>query len=183
MHPGPAPRPAFQLPPEHAAKYDTDESDEKNRSRRERRWLRMIGTEACKMDWFGAKSVIEVVREITYLKGKHKGKICWEVTYYISSLDPTKTTASQMLEALRRYWMIEGGLHQRLDVTGQEDASRVRNRNALLLLAMARRGMHGLYLVWRSTRKNKRQSTLKDYYDTMSRLNQSAAFANARFAA
>jgi hypothetical protein len=41
-------------------------------------------------------------------------------------------------ERIRRYWDIEGGLHQRLDVSGGEDASRVRNRNAILVLGILR---------------------------------------------
>jgi hypothetical protein len=56
------------------------------------------------------------------------------------------------------YWEIESGLHQGLDVTAAEDASRVRNRNrnGLLVLGILRRCAMGIYYDWRRGRKNKR---------------------------
>lgn len=75
------------------------------------------------------------------------------------------------------YWEIESGLHQRLDVTAAEDASRVRNRNGLLVLGILRRCAMGIYYDWRRGRKNKRQSTLKDFHDDMRRFNNRHAFA------
>lgn len=68
-------------------------------------------------------------------------------------------------------------MHQRLDVSGGEDSSRVRNRNAILVLGIMRRSVMGLYNTWRRGRKNLRQSTLKDYYDAMNRFNHRLAFA------
>ena len=56
-----------------------------------------------------------------------------------------ETRGGELLERIRRYWDIEGGLHQRLDVSGGEDASRVRNRNALLVLGLLRRSAVGIY--------------------------------------
>jgi predicted transposase YbfD/YdcC len=41
----------------------------------------------------------------------------------------------ELLGRVRQYWGIEGSLHQGLDVSCGEDASRVRNRNALLVRA------------------------------------------------
>jgi hypothetical protein len=55
--------------------------------------------------------------------------------------------------------------------------SRVRNRNGLLLLGILRRCAIGIYCDWRRRRKNKRQSTLKDFYDDMHRFNNRHAFA------
>ena len=81
-----------------------------------------------------------------------------------------------MLTTIRNYWGIEGGLHQRLDVTAREDASRARNRNSLLVLGMLRPTSMGIHDDWRRRRKNKRQSTLMDFHDNMSALNQRQAF-------
>ena len=81
------------------------------------------------------------------------------------------------MERIRRYWDIEGGLHQRLDVSAGEDSSRVRNRNALLVLGILRRGAMGIYYQWRRRRKNLRQSTLKDFHDSMNKFNHRLAFA------
>lgn len=44
-----------------------------------------------------------------------------------------------MLQLKRNYWVIESRLHHCLDVTMQEDLSRVRTPNAALVLGMLRR--------------------------------------------
>lgn len=51
---------------------------------------------------------------------------------------------AEMLNLLRKYWDIEGLLHQSLDVTAREDGSRVKNRNSLLILGIARRTAIGI---------------------------------------
>ncbi|MDP3850214.1 MAG: hypothetical protein Q8Q59_06915 [Luteolibacter sp.] len=79
--------------------------------------------------------------------------------------------------SFRDYWEIEIGLHQCFDVTAAEDASRVRNRNGLLVLGILRRRAMGIYYDWRRGRENKRQSTLKDFHDDMRRFNKRHAFA------
>lgn len=50
-----------------------------------------------------------------------------------------------------------------------EDTSRVRHRNRLRVLGDVRRIVMGFYYAWRDARKNQRQSTLKDFHDTMDR--------------
>jgi predicted transposase YbfD/YdcC len=124
----------------------------------------------------GARSVVEVTREVKILGGKDKGKESLETVAYVSSLEFEPQLAEQVLAFIRLYWGIEGGLHQRLDVTAEEDKSRVRNRNAIKVLGIARRAIFGIYLQWRRSRKNKRQSTLRDFYDTMERFNHRLAF-------
>lgn len=120
----------------------------------------------------GACSVIEITREVIVLRGKDKGKQSTERVLYVSSLEMKPREAPQLLQSARDYWDIESGLHQRLDVTAKEDASRVRNRNALLVLGLARRSMMGIFRDWRRRRENQRQSTLKDFYDAMKKFNQ-----------
>jgi hypothetical protein len=44
-----------------------------------------------------------------------------------------------MLQLKRRYWVIESRLHYCLDITMQEDLSRVRTPNSALVLGMLRR--------------------------------------------
>jgi len=44
-----------------------------------------------------------------------------------------------MLQLKRRYWVIESRLHHCLDITLQEDHSRVRTPNSALVLGMIRR--------------------------------------------
>jgi len=62
-----------------------------------------------------------------------------DVQYLLSSRQPELVSPSQWLADQRAYWGIETGLHQRLDVSADEDRSRVRHRNAAWVLAMFRR--------------------------------------------
>jgi predicted transposase YbfD/YdcC len=154
------------LPPPPCA---TAASEENNRGRKELRQLRWVGTTPEKLCCVGAQSVVEMTRATEILKGKDKGKCSLETFYYVSSLPMVPENALALLLLIRSYWGIESGHHFRLDVTAMEDASRVRHRNSLRVLGQVRRIVMGLYYSWRATRKNKRQSTLKDFHDTMNR--------------
>lgn len=112
--------------------------------------------------------MVELTREVTILKGKERGRHSIETVYYVSSLPMTPANAMALLLLIRTYWAIEAG-HHRLDVTAKEDASRVRERNSLLVLGRVRRAAMSFYHAWRAGRKNKRQSTLKDFHDAMDR--------------
>ena len=147
----------------------TAASEEKNRGRKEVRQLRWVGTTPEKLCCVGAQSVVEMTRATEILKGKDKGQCSRETVYYVSSLPLVPERAMLLLLLIRSYWGIETGHHARLDVTAQEDASRVRHRNSLRVLGDVRRIVMGFYYAWRDTRKNKRQSTLKDFHDTMDR--------------
>ena len=151
--------------------------DKNNRSRRERRTLRWVAADAETLCCVAARSVVEITREVEILKGKDKGKLTKERVLYVCTLDPDPLRGEEILARVRSYWGIEGGLHQRLDVSCGEDSSRVRNRNALLVLGIMRRITLGIYLHWRKRRKNQRQSTVKDFHDAMNRFNHRLAFA------
>ena len=64
------------------------------------------------------RSVVEITRETTPLGGKNKGKTSVERIIYICSIEPDPARGGELLERIRRYRDIEGGLHQRLDVSG-----------------------------------------------------------------
>jgi hypothetical protein len=117
-----------------------------------------------------------VTREVKILAGKDKGKHSVEKVLYICSKEMDPERAEWLLGIIREYWSIEGCLHQRLDVSAGEDSSRVRNRNSLLVLGILRRSVMGIYEQWRRKRKNKRQSTFKDFYDSMNAFNHRQAF-------
>jgi predicted transposase YbfD/YdcC len=160
-----------------AARCVTAESvDKNNRSRYERRSLRWIAAEAETLCCVGLRSVVEITREIRYLKGKNKGKRSVERVVYLCSLEPDEARGAEILERIRRYWGIESGLHQRLDVSCREDASRVRDHNALLVLGILRRAADGVYMRWRRHCRNKRESRVKDFHVAMGRFNQRTAF-------
>jgi hypothetical protein len=86
-------------------------------------------------------------------------------------------SAATMLATDRAYWGIENGLHLRLDVTAGEDRSRVRDPVAALNLAMIRRATMSLAIPWIQRCRNKRQATLRGFYDFMAAHNAQKAFS------
>jgi predicted transposase YbfD/YdcC len=95
--------------------------------------------------WAGVKSValIETERfeaepdpDEEAKNGPVSGETATEKQYVISSLPPD---AEQLLQASRRHWRIENGLHWRLDVAFGEDDSQVRTGNGAENLGRVRR--------------------------------------------
>ena len=70
---------------------------------------------------------------------RRQGNKSTETVYLISSLRLEELNALGWLKLKRGYWVIESRLHHALDVSLDEDRSRVRNPNAALVLGMFRR--------------------------------------------
>jgi len=70
---------------------------------------------------------------------RRNGKKSTETVYLISSLTFEELDALGWIKLKRGYWVIESRLHHALDVSLDEDRSRVRNPNAALVLGMFRR--------------------------------------------
>lgn len=82
----------------------------------------------------GARLIARLRRRV-----RRKGKKSTEVVYLISSLTLEQLDALGWLKLKRGYWVIESRLHHALDVSLDEDRSRVRHPNAALVLGMFRR--------------------------------------------
>jgi predicted transposase YbfD/YdcC len=96
--------------------------------------------------WITIQSIIKI--ESTRVL---KGKISKETRYYISSLT---LAPEQMLKAIRWHWAIENSLHWVLDMSFNEDYSRIRKENAPHVMAIFRHVALNLL----QTAKKERQS-------------------------
>jgi len=70
---------------------------------------------------------------------KRKGQWTRKVIYLLSSFTLEELQAQGLLTLKRGYWVIESRLHHCLDITMQEDLSRVRTPNSARVLGMIRR--------------------------------------------
>ena len=100
-----------------------------------------------------------------------------ETEWLVSSRGRPSLSAEQMFDVDRGYWGIENGLHLRLDVSAGEDRSRVRTPASVLNLAMVRRATISVAVHWIQRCRNKRQATLRGFYDCMAAKNGRKAFA------
>jgi predicted transposase YbfD/YdcC len=119
-------------------------------------------------------NVKQAARLTRFVDRKDAKKDEIELEWLLSSIS---MQTEYMLKADRDYWGIENGLHLRLDVTGGEDRSRVRNPVSALNLAMIRRATTSLAIHWIQRCRNKRQATLRGFYDFMTANNARKAFS------
>jgi len=75
----------------------------------------------------------------------------------------------------RQGWGIESGLHQRLDVSYNDDRSRVQSDNALWVLGMFRRIANSLFMQWRAHQRRPDHVTTTDFQTLMAENHRAAA--------
>ncbi len=108
------------------------QTQEENHGRKERRsYTAMAAPPAITRHWPDAQSIVRVCRE-TNAQGK-KSK---EVRDFVSSLPPQ---VERLAALIRGHWGIENRLHWSLDVTFNEDQSRIRVGHAAENAALLRR--------------------------------------------
>ncbi len=107
---------------------------ERNRSRREIRLLECREITPEQAGFPGARLIARLRRRV-----RRKGHPSTETVYLISSLTLEQLDARGWMGLKRGYWVIESRLHHALDISLDEDRSRVRNANAALVLGMFRR--------------------------------------------
>lgn len=100
-----------------------------------------------------------------------------ETVYLLTSREPARLDADRWLARQRCAWGIENGLHQRLDVSAEEDRSRVRHRNAVQVLAAFRRLGVSAFKEWQSRSPRRARATLRDFHDAMCLHAQRGGFA------
>ncbi len=90
-----------------------------------------------------------------------------ETVALITSLPPEQLNAEQWLQANRKGWGIENGLHQRLDVSLHDDRCRVRQPNGLWILGMFRRLANSLFMEWLQGQPKPKYKTTTDFQSEM----------------
>jgi len=90
-----------------------------------------------------------------------------EIVALVTSLPAQKLNAQEWLLANRQCWGIENGLHQRLDVSLNDDRCRVRSPHGLWVLGMFRRLANSLFMEWRSRQPNAKYKTTTDFQAAM----------------
>ncbi len=146
---------------------------ERNRGRMEARCLQRFDVSAEQIGFPAAEQAARLTRFVDRPKVKEEVETEW----LISSRPLKDLSSEEMLAADRRYWGIENGLHLRLDVTAGEDLSRVRHPISALNLAMIRRVTISVAIHWIQRCSNKRQATLRGFYDFMAANRAQKAFS------
>lgn len=91
-----------------------------------------------------------------------------EAVALITSAEPARLDATRWLHLNRQAWDIESGLHQRLDVSHNDDRCRVRGDNGIWVLGMMRRLTNSLFMEWRSHRRRPDHVTTTDFQAALS---------------
>jgi predicted transposase YbfD/YdcC len=93
--------------------------------------------EAVALDELEAWPELRTVLAVESIRGVNgSGKVEAKIRYFLSSC---RDDPAVLVQAIRRHWTIENGLHWVLDVTFREDDSRVRDRMAARNLAILRK--------------------------------------------
>jgi predicted transposase YbfD/YdcC len=107
----------------------------------------------------GARAIAKLVRRV-----RRKKKVTTETVYLITSLSLEELDARGILKNKRLYWVIESRLHHPLDISLDEDRSRVRHPNAAMVLASFRRLTVSLAQHWVDRcRAVKRRGTVRGF--------------------
>lgn len=91
-----------------------------------------------------------------------------ELVALITSAPAQRLNAQQWLQLNRQGWDIESGLHQRLDVSYNDDRCRVQNPKTMLILGMYRRLANSLFMEWRQNQPRPEHVTTTDFQARMS---------------
>ena len=131
---------------------------------------RTIETQAVASEDIGFPFAAQAAR----LTRRHAGRKDESVAL-VTSLEPKQLTASDWLAANRQGWAIENGLHQRLDVSLNDDRCRVRNTNGLWIFGMFRRLAVSLFMEWRTRQPKGHLKSFTDFHTAMGEENLTPA--------
>lgn len=140
---------------------------EKNKGRFEYRFIRSESVSAEDVGFPFASQVARLVRQTD-------GREDEEVSL-VTSAPVAELPASLWLKLNRAAWNIENGLHQRLDISLNDDRSRVKSSAAMLVMGMFKRIANSFFLEWRSHQPKPLHVTTTDFQSLMNENQQEAA--------
>ena len=85
----------------------------------------------------------------------------------ITSAPPERLQAQTWLRRNRQGWGIESGLHQRLDVSYNDDRCRVQSDQGMLILGLYRRIANSLFMEWAQHQRRPAHVTTTDFQTLM----------------
>jgi len=85
----------------------------------------------------------------------------------ITSAPPRRLNAQSWLCLNRQGWGIESGLHQRLDVSYNDDRCRVQSDKGMLILGIYRRVANSLFMEWAQRQPRPDHVTTTDFQTLM----------------
>lgn len=112
----------------------------------------------------------QVARLLRQTQGRKDEEVALITSAPVQQLD-----AAQWLRFNRAGWGIESGLHQRLDVSYNDDRCRIQSDNGIWVLGMFRRIANSLFMQWRSLQRRPDHVTTTDFQTLMSQDHRAAA--------
>jgi hypothetical protein len=121
--------------------------------------------------------VAQAARLTRFVDRKDKKLDQIESEFLVCSRPVTELSTAGMFQADRDYWGIESGLNHRLDVSADEDKSRVRTPASAFTLGLFRRAANSFGIAWINKQRDKRKATFNGFYDAMDLNNHRKAFS------
>lgn len=90
-----------------------------------------------------------------------------ELVALITSAEPSRLDAINWLALNRDHWGVES-MHQRLDISHNDDRCRVRNDNAMLVLGIMLRLSNSLFMQWSGYKRRPDHVTTTDFQSALS---------------
>jgi hypothetical protein len=98
-----------------------------------------------------------------------------EAVALITSAPPERLNAAQWLKLNRESWGIESGLHQRLDISYNDDRCRVQSDNGIWIFGAFRRLANSLFMEWRGAQRRPDHVTTTDFQAWLTQENRRRA--------
>ena len=124
---------------------------------------RSILTQPVTPEQVGFPCASQAARLLRQSDGRHD-----EWVALITSAEPEKLNAEKWLHLNRAgFGGIENGLHQRLDVSHNDDRCRIRTSPGMFVMGLFRRISNSLFMDWRSHQHHPENLTTTDFHTAM----------------